>query len=223
MTHYFGPVRDYIAAAFRLYRNYDGQNGAFGEMGVECATSDLQNSSAYASMDTEGRLHIILLNKNNAQPLMAAIATGAAKPWGKMAAYAIDQTGTEVKKVAEMGINGTELTYQAPPLTATHLVLWPVEASDVEETRATEELELTVTPNIFSDGSIVQLRQRGAGQLRVTLHDALGRLVATLADGFQNGGTIIIPLAADGLPAGHYSVVVHGFGTERRAVMAVVR
>lgn len=222
MAHYFGPVRDYIAAAFRLYRNYDGDNGTFGEMGVACSTSDIQNSSAYASMDGEGRLHIILLNKNNTQPLMAAIATGAAKPWGKMTAYEISQAGTGVEKTAELEVNGTEFTFQAPPLTASHLVLEPQDASDVEATPSAKELELTVAPNIISGGSVVQLQQREAGELRVTLHDALGRLVRTLADGHQNGGTTILPLVADGLPTGQYRVVARGISGEQSQMVVVV-
>ena len=224
MAYYFGPVRDYIAAAFRLYRNYDGKNGAFGQMGAQCTTSDAQNSSAYAAMDTQGRLHIILLNKNSTQPLMTTIATGAAKPWGKMTAYGIDQTGTEVKKMEEMEVNGTDFTFQAAPLTALHLVLQPQDASDVEQgSTPTENLELTVVPNIFSSGGVVQLRLPEQGLLRVTLHDALGRLVRTLADGQQSSGTIIIPLSADDLPAGQYCVVARGANGERTEMVAVVR
>lgn len=224
MAHYFGPVRDYIAAAFRLFRNYDGQNGTFGEMGVECSTSDIQNSSAYASMDPEGRLHIILLNKNGTQPLLAAIATGAAKPWGKMTAYGIDQTGPEVKKMAEMEINGTEFTFQAPPLTASHIVLEPQNASGVEPALIGEELQLSVAPNIVSgDGGVVRLWQREPGRLRVTLNDALGRTLRTLADGHHNAGAILLPLSTGDLPAGHYRVVATGDGVERTEGVMVVR
>lgn len=224
MAYYFGPVRDYIAAAFRLYRNYDGNNGTFGELGLDCATSDVQNSSAYAAMDATGRLHIILLNKNSTQPLMAAIATGAAKPWGKMTAYGISQAGTEVGKMAEMEMNATEFTFQAAPLTASHIVLEPQNASDVEGTALTEDLELTVAPNIFSSGSIVRLRQREAGPLRVTLHDALGRMVRTLADGYQNGGSILLPIDATDLPTGQYRVVARGAsGREQSQMVTVVR
>ncbi|MBX7216166.1 MAG: glycoside hydrolase family 44 protein [Candidatus Kapabacteria bacterium] len=224
MAHYFGPVRDYIAAAFQLFRNYDGQNGTFGEMGVECSTSDIQNNSAYASMDPEGRLHIILLNKNGTQPLLAAIATGAAKPWGKMTAYGIDQTGPEVKKMAEMEINGTEFTFQAPPLTALHLVLEPQNASGVEPALLGEELQLSVAPNIVSGGGgVVRLWQREPGRLRVTLNDALGRVVRTIAEGPHNAGTILLPLSTGDLPAGHYRVVATGDGVKKTEGVMVVR
>jgi len=50
--------------------NYDGKGGKFGDTSVKCETSDIEVSSAYASIvgEDDSKLHIILLNKNYDQP-----------------------------------------------------------------------------------------------------------------------------------------------------------
>jgi hypothetical protein len=59
--------------AFRLYTNYDGAGGRFGDTSVMADSSDQDRVSAYASLDSQGgRLFLMLLNKD---PLNAARPT----------------------------------------------------------------------------------------------------------------------------------------------------
>jgi hypothetical protein len=73
----------FVAAAFQMYRNFDGAGGHFGDTSVRATTSDLAATSAYASTDTAnpGVLTVVLLNKTaSAQPTtlnLAGVAAGA--------------------------------------------------------------------------------------------------------------------------------------------------
>ena len=57
----------YTAAAFNLYLNCDGQGERFGDTSVLAADSDTVNTSAYASVDAAGSLHVVVLNKSFTQ------------------------------------------------------------------------------------------------------------------------------------------------------------
>lgn len=53
----------FIRAAFAMYRNYDGQGGAFGDVGLACKTTDPEHTSVYASVDAKQRVIIVAINK----------------------------------------------------------------------------------------------------------------------------------------------------------------
>ena len=67
----------YAFGAFRLFRDYDGAGGAFGDTGLLAASSDASQASIYASRRADGHIVLVVINKTNA-PLRAAIpmATG---------------------------------------------------------------------------------------------------------------------------------------------------
>ena len=58
---------DPIAYAFRLYRNYDGRGGQFGDTGVQAASSDQTQLSIYgAERTSDGALTLVVINKTAA-------------------------------------------------------------------------------------------------------------------------------------------------------------
>jgi hypothetical protein len=56
----------YTASGFNLYTNYDGKGSKYGDTSVKCDTSDVANSSVYASIveNNDNKLHIIVMNKS---------------------------------------------------------------------------------------------------------------------------------------------------------------
>ena len=76
----WGDITGYIASAYRLYRNYDGNGGTFGNISIRAASSDNVNSSVHAAIPAAGAsaLHIIALNRNSNRALNAhfVIASG---------------------------------------------------------------------------------------------------------------------------------------------------
>jgi len=77
----------FIAAAFRMYRDFDGAGARFGDTSVRATTSDLDASSVYASLDSgdPSRLVLVAINKT-ASPLPATFAIAA--PGGRALASA---------------------------------------------------------------------------------------------------------------------------------------
>lgn len=61
----------FVAGAFAMYRNYDGNNSTFGDISVQATTSDVASSSIYASLDSKNPnvLVLVAINKTgSAQP-----------------------------------------------------------------------------------------------------------------------------------------------------------
>jgi hypothetical protein len=68
----------FIAAAFRMYRDFDGAGAHFGDLSVRATTSDDAASSVYASLDSgdPARMVLVAINKT-ASPLPATFAINA--------------------------------------------------------------------------------------------------------------------------------------------------
>jgi autotransporter-associated beta strand protein len=54
----------FIAAAFQMYRNFDGKNGTFGDISVSAGTNNNADSSIYASLDSQNPNHMVLVAIN---------------------------------------------------------------------------------------------------------------------------------------------------------------
>jgi hypothetical protein len=65
----------FASGAFKMYLDYDGQGGSFGDQIVDAMTDDIDDSSVYASVDSENpnRMVVVAINRT-ASPLDAAIA-----------------------------------------------------------------------------------------------------------------------------------------------------
>jgi uncharacterized protein (TIGR03437 family) len=64
----WGPPKptDPAAFAFKIYRNYDGIGGAFGETGVSAASDDANQLSVFAAQRSDQALTILVINKTAA-------------------------------------------------------------------------------------------------------------------------------------------------------------
>jgi hypothetical protein len=60
-----GNGSSYVNAAFNIYRNYNGAGGKFGDESIDSTTSNIANSSVYASLDSSdpNRMVIVAINR----------------------------------------------------------------------------------------------------------------------------------------------------------------
>jgi hypothetical protein len=98
-----GPNISYLVAAMEMYRNFDGKNGSFGDIAVSATTSNIADSSIYASLDSTdaNRMIVVAINKTDqalavqfdlkhvahftqAQVYQLTKATAAPQPAGKI-------------------------------------------------------------------------------------------------------------------------------------------
>ena len=86
----FPLARDepFIAAAFHMFRGFDGQTASFGDISILAATTDIPDTSVYASLDSTNpkRLVLVALNKT-AHPLAASIRLANAPHFTHAALY----------------------------------------------------------------------------------------------------------------------------------------
>ncbi|WP_425452356.1 glycoside hydrolase family 44 protein [Paenibacillus cellulosilyticus] len=119
---------DYVNSAFKLYRNYDGNGSKFGSVHVKADTSDVANSSVYASVKdaTNNELHMVVLNKSFDDAQNATIQIAGSQAYTSATIYGFDGTGTTLKQIGTVSnISGNQFTYSIPALSAYHIVLTP--------------------------------------------------------------------------------------------------
>jgi hypothetical protein len=120
------PAPLYAAAAFRLYLNYDGAGGKFGDTSVGATVSSQENASAYAALhgDSAARLHLVVLNKHYDQASAVTVQIAGATTYTRARVFAFDAaSATLTERAAIEGITGNQFTVTLAALTAAHLVL----------------------------------------------------------------------------------------------------
>jgi mannan endo-1,4-beta-mannosidase len=118
-----GALPPYIAAAFKLYRNYDGQGGTFGDTAV-ATTVDVAKASVFAAVDAKrpNLLTIVVINKDQQKRFAGKIALPGRAKYGSAHVYVLDKSGPEVRDKQRVEISDNELDYDLEPLSATLFV-----------------------------------------------------------------------------------------------------
>lgn len=208
---YFNPVEDFIAAAFRIYRNYDGTNGTFGETSISAVTSDITNSSCYASTSSDGLTHVIFINKSltkdedvtfNLHGLFVDV-------------YQIQGTSTDIVHTPRQAFTNS---YTFPKASVTHLVIR--QTNSIASVQLLPSLRLSTNPasnrtDIIGDAAVVS-------NISIRIYDELGRL-AQPATVTKTQGRFLVPLNVESLPVGAYQVVVESGSKLQVMKLAVVR
>lgn len=112
-------------AAFRMYRDFDGNGGRFGDQGVAATTSDVAASSVYASRDSAGRLVLVAINKTDG-PLPATIALrGGTRPARTLAYVLTAASPTPARGTDPRSAPDGTVRYTMPAMSVSTLVLGP--------------------------------------------------------------------------------------------------
>ena len=110
-------------AAFRAYRNFDGQGGAFGDTSIYASSSDVATATAYASFDAANpaRVVIIAINKSTASKT-AGIRIAHPDAFSKLAVWTLTSTGASLSPAADLAATATNaFRYPMPPLSVSVL------------------------------------------------------------------------------------------------------
>jgi len=86
----------YVQGAFKMYRDFDGANGAFGDKSVKATTTSTVDTSIYASTDTadRNRMVIVAINKTDA-PINGHIVLAHAKLMKTAKVYRLTETSAD--------------------------------------------------------------------------------------------------------------------------------
>jgi hypothetical protein len=112
-------------AGVRAFRNFDGQSGEFGDVGIAAANTDTVSTSVYASLSSSNpnRVVVVAINKKSDVAITAGILL--AHPGSLAAAKVYLLAGTAPQIVAAPGLVATDtnaFSYSMPPRSVSVLV-----------------------------------------------------------------------------------------------------
>jgi hypothetical protein len=89
------PTQPYINAAFEMYRNFDGADGAFGDSSIMASNSDVADTSIYASVDSAdpNMMTLVAINKTG-QRLPANMILNHVQPGSTATIYQLTSAST---------------------------------------------------------------------------------------------------------------------------------
>jgi Glycoside hydrolase family 44/Bacterial Ig-like domain (group 2) len=110
--------------AFRMYRNYDGAGGRFGDTGLRALTSDNAMSSVYASRDDAGNVVLIAINKTGTSKV-ASIALRNVTGLTKARVYTMTSASATPVRQADLTVNAGATSYAMPAYSVSTIVVTP--------------------------------------------------------------------------------------------------
>jgi hypothetical protein len=117
------PLPPYIAAAFRLFRNYDGKGGRFGDTAVQASVTDRDSASVFAAIGPGDVLTVIAINKHQQNRYTGVFEIAGRKNYKRASTFVIDRDSTSVKPGQPGELVARALRYTLEPLSATLFVL----------------------------------------------------------------------------------------------------
>jgi mannan endo-1,4-beta-mannosidase len=119
-----GELPAYIAAAYRLYRNYDGKGGRFGDTAVAATVEDLAKASVYAATDSQrpGVLTLVVINKDQRGIFQGRFKIGGPSKYRRAQVFSFGPKSPEIRPQPAAQIKNNELLYALQPLSATLFV-----------------------------------------------------------------------------------------------------
>jgi mannan endo-1,4-beta-mannosidase len=118
-----GALPPYVAAAFRLYRNYDGKGGTFGDTAVRATVGNADAASVFAATTPGDVLTIIAINKQQQNRYKGVFQIAKGKSYQSVKTFVLDRDGTDVRPGAAAQISGGTLRATLEPLSANLFVL----------------------------------------------------------------------------------------------------
>jgi len=128
--------------AMKMYRNYDGNDHAFGETSVGASVANPDQVSAFASTrSADGTLTIMVINKNLYDPANPTATTpitvnlsnftagGAAQVWQLAAVNASNQNNASITRRSDIQVSGNSFTLNVPMESVTLFVIPPAAAA----------------------------------------------------------------------------------------------
>ncbi len=235
LASYWGDITGFIASAYRMYRNYNGYGGKFGDVHVSSTTSDNQNSAVHAALDSRngGVVHIIAINRNLSRTIAAHFDVTSAARLTSAGVYALHSGNTQILVLPGIAsIQGNQFTFDLSPMSVYHFVI-STQPSSVDIAQAPVEFSLEQNyPNPFNPTTVISVsvppmagrdgQWRVDSDVRLVVYDVLGREVATLANGRYPAGKYSFPFDATGLASGTYFYhLTAGSYSDTKAMMLI--
>ena len=123
-------AQDPIAFAFRMFRNYDGKGGQFGDTSISAASSDQGQLSVYAAQRSSDNVVTILVINKTTGSLTSAIAISNLTLPPTAQVYSYSQASlTSIAHPSDTALTNGSLSYTFPGYSAVMFVVQPATAA----------------------------------------------------------------------------------------------
>ncbi|MBP5584005.1 MAG: T9SS type A sorting domain-containing protein [Bacteroidales bacterium] len=140
----WNPFQSYSTAAYMLYLNYDGKGNGFGTTSVQDVFTDTAKIASYASLDDNGNLHIIAVNKTATDLSTNFVLQNGTYSDGVV--YGFDQNSSDITLFTAIDkIENSEFSYTLPARSALHFVLNVIKQTVLVKAQLFEDTKITVT------------------------------------------------------------------------------
>jgi hypothetical protein len=115
----------FTSAGVRVFRNYDGKSGDFGDVGIAAANTDSVNTSVYASLSSSNpnRVVVVAINKKSAVSVSAGIRLAHPANLGTAKVYLLAGASSEIILAPELAATDINtFFYTMPPRSVSVLV-----------------------------------------------------------------------------------------------------
>ncbi len=182
---------NYSSAAFKLFRNYNGQQGRYGSMSVQSNTEDWEKSSIYAAQQsgTNTNLHVILINKSFTESMDATVSVTSPISYSSGSVWGFDAQQSNITQFQKIeNIENNQFTYSVPALSVYHMILSPQGSTIFNSPGALfPNNRFTIAESSFGSLRFSVFLPK-AQQVKVDLFDVQGRLVENLYKGYMSAG-----------------------------------
>jgi mannan endo-1,4-beta-mannosidase len=125
VANYWGEMKAYNKAAFRIFRDYDGKGARFGDAALSAAADDAAKLSVYASRSDQnpGKLWVLVIHKQLKEKARVSVAVKEGGPYTRYAAYGFDGDSADIRPLKGGVVREGGFIAVLAPLSATLFVL----------------------------------------------------------------------------------------------------
>jgi mannan endo-1,4-beta-mannosidase len=197
---------NYISAAYKIYRNYDGNNSTFANYSLPSVTSDSVSSSVYGSLDDAGNeIHLIAINKKLNESVAGNFSISSQHNIQSGRVWKLDDNSSEISEINSVSnITNNSFSYTLPSGSICHFVLQTDAVNVAEENHLPESYYLAAYPNPFNPSTLIKYSLKNDRRVTIKIFNTLGEELRTLVDEIKSAGNYEVEFRANDLPSGVY-------------------
>jgi len=170
---------DPVAYSFRLYRNYNGAGGQFGDLSVSSMSTDQAQLSVYGALRSgDGALTVVAINKTTS-PILTNLMIENFKSTGAAAVYTYSNANlAQIVTGTPLSVVSDAVNYAFPAYSATVLVFTPATSSSTTTTTSLAAMpaQATLGQSIIFSATVAHIAGSGLPSGNVTFHDGVTQI-----------------------------------------------
>jgi Glycoside hydrolase family 44 len=187
-----GSPSAYVSSAYKMYRNYDGNNSTFGDLYMQCQASDSANCSIYGSYESDAsEIHLIVINKDMNQSVTGNFTVSSRYKIESGKVWKLLRYSTQIVEGDDVpNIVNNSFSYLIESGSVNHFVLKVsglVGVPQITETPLT--FYLRTFPNPFNPSCKIEYNAPGNSTASIEIYSVMGALVRRYA-GLSRQGSL---------------------------------